>query len=428
MTAGFWTFWEPASGQHSGSCGVCISVSPRLLSSVTHHDTLIAGRALFVAIDIDGTLVGFLTVYAPNSPRDRARFWSQLTDFLPIVDTWIVGGDFNNIESDSDWCSENRSVLSSISLQEQEEWDRFFLASHTYLTIFGVSSWARCDTRAAVFSGHAVYEEKTELLVHSASISDWPCIGGQSDGTHDTCARVRWSTIIMPTSQGGLDIIDPEMQSRALLTKLIFRGLFPGNEPWKMLLQPDLDTVTPTYGVRDDHIWTPGMRFMFTDAPVRRDRVSPLVRSLLQIWHSMRKGLIRRSPRCKEEIERQPLIWNSYVFSTVDSHIGVRQQQLGERTHIDWAVQGWHMPIDRPPDLLEQEYVDDTMLFCQYVPDTLDRLKSALSLFCCASRFLINWDKSSGFVVGLDDVCQWEKQQGLTWLALGQTSRYVGSS
>ncbi|MCO5593425.1 hypothetical protein L7F22_047439 [Adiantum nelumboides] len=43
------------------------------------------GRALYVAIDIDGALVGFLTVYAPNSPRDRARFWSQLTDALPIV-------------------------------------------------------------------------------------------------------------------------------------------------------------------------------------------------------------------------------------------------------------------------------------------------------------------------------------------------------
>ncbi|MCO5559779.1 hypothetical protein L7F22_013383 [Adiantum nelumboides] len=96
---------------------------------------------------------------------------------------------------------------------------------------------------------------------------------GGSDGTHDTRARVCWSTVIMQTSQGGLGIIDPEMQSRALLTKLIVRGLFPGNEPWKMLLQSDLDMVTPTYGVRDGHIWTTGMRFMFTDAPVRQDRV-----------------------------------------------------------------------------------------------------------------------------------------------------------
>ncbi|MCO5591743.1 hypothetical protein L7F22_045735 [Adiantum nelumboides] len=113
------------------SFGLCISVGPRLLSSVRHHGTLVAGRALHVAIDIDGTLVGFLNVYAHNSPREGARFWSQLSDALPIVDTWIVGGDFNNIESDSEWCSETRPVLSSISPHEQEEWDRFLLATHT---------------------------------------------------------------------------------------------------------------------------------------------------------------------------------------------------------------------------------------------------------------------------------------------------------
>ncbi|MCO5556695.1 hypothetical protein L7F22_010246 [Adiantum nelumboides] len=111
---------------------------------------------------------------------------------------------------------------------------------------------------------------------------------GGSDGTHDTRARVCWSTVILPTSQGGLAIIDSEMQSRTLLTKLMVRGLFLGNEPWKMLLQSDLATVTRTYGVRDGHLWTPGMRFLFTDAP----------------W----------------------------------THTGMRQQQLGERTHVDWAV------------------------------------------------------------------------------------------
>ncbi|MCO5550170.1 hypothetical protein L7F22_032705 [Adiantum nelumboides] len=66
---------------------------------------------------------------------------------------------------------------------------------------------------------------------------------GGSDGSLDTRARVRWSTCTLPTSQGGLGIIDPEMQSRALLTKRIVWGLFPGNEPWKMLLQSALATV-----------------------------------------------------------------------------------------------------------------------------------------------------------------------------------------
>ncbi|MCO5602511.1 hypothetical protein L7F22_056644 [Adiantum nelumboides] len=123
MHDGFRTFWEPASGQHSRSYGVCISMGPRLLPSVKHHGTLVAVCALYVAIDIDGTLVGFLSVYAHNSATERASFWSQLTDALPIVDTWIIGGDFNNIESDSDWCAETRPISSSISPHELSDSD-----------------------------------------------------------------------------------------------------------------------------------------------------------------------------------------------------------------------------------------------------------------------------------------------------------------
>ncbi|MCO5602610.1 hypothetical protein L7F22_056744 [Adiantum nelumboides] len=60
------------------------------------------------------------------------------------------------------------------------------------------------------------------------------------------------------------------------------------------------------------------------------------------------------------------------------------------------SFRGLHMPVDGYCDLLEQEYVDDTMLFSQYAPDTLDRLQSALSVFGCVSGSLINWHKSSG--------------------------------
>ncbi|MCO5556690.1 hypothetical protein L7F22_010241 [Adiantum nelumboides] len=82
-------------------------------------------------------------------------------------------------------------------------------------------------------------------------------------------------------------------------------------------------------------------------------------------------------------------------------------------------IRGLHMPVDASPYLVEQEYVDDTMIFCQYDSDTLDRLQSTLSVFCCASGSLINWHKSSGFVVGVDDVCTWGDQQGFTWVAPG---------
>ena len=73
------------------------------------------------------------------------------------------------------------------------------------------------------------------------------------------------------------------------------------------------------------------MRFVFSDAPVSVPRASPFMRSILRIWSSMRAVLIRREPRCREEIERQPLIWNSYVVDT-------ERRQLGQRMHIDWAI------------------------------------------------------------------------------------------
>lgn len=58
-----------------------------------------------------------------------------------------------------------------------------------------------------------------------------------SDGTEDTRARVAWPTCFLPIDQGGLGIIDPEIQSKALISKCIIRGLFPGNEPWKSFLR-----------------------------------------------------------------------------------------------------------------------------------------------------------------------------------------------
>ncbi|MCO5570594.1 hypothetical protein L7F22_024319 [Adiantum nelumboides] len=56
---------------------------------------------------------------------------------------------------------------------------------------------------------------------------------GGSDGTRDTRPRVCWRAVILPRQAGNLGIVDPEMQSAALPSKLIVRGLYPGEEPWK---------------------------------------------------------------------------------------------------------------------------------------------------------------------------------------------------
>lgn len=42
-----------------------------------------------------------------------------------------------------------------------------------------------------------------------------------------TRAKIVWSNIILPTSQGSQGLVDSVCQSRALLGKLIVRGLLP---------------------------------------------------------------------------------------------------------------------------------------------------------------------------------------------------------
>lgn len=43
--------------------------------------------------------------------------------------------------------------------------------------------------------------------------------------------------MILPREEGGLGIIDPEIQSLSMLIpKLIVLGLFQGKEPWKAFL------------------------------------------------------------------------------------------------------------------------------------------------------------------------------------------------
>ena len=62
-------------------------------------------------------------------------------------------------------------------------------------------------------------------------------------------------------------------------------------------------------------------------------------------------------------------------------------------------IHGLRMPIDGSLDLLEQEYVDGTLLFCDFSLEALESLRIGIDIFCCASGACINWHKSSGFVV-----------------------------
>ena len=127
---------------------------------------------------------------------------------------------------------------------------------------------------------------------------------GGTDGTRYTCARVRWSTIILPRGSGGLDIIDPKIQIRAFLSKLIVWGLFPGKEPWKKFYLDAIQSTISRRGTKDGHVWTKGVHYIFSQAPLAIINRSPFMHALLRIWRSMRPLLIHRAPRCIKEIER----------------------------------------------------------------------------------------------------------------------------
>ncbi|MCO5552900.1 hypothetical protein L7F22_006419 [Adiantum nelumboides] len=89
------------------------------------------------------------------------------------------------------------------------------------------------------------------------------------------------------------------------------------------------------------------------------------------------------------------------------------------------ALRGLLMPVDDEPDLIDQEYADDTLLFLHHSHDVLDTIQYALEVFCVASGARINWDKSYGILAGSDDVPHWGPS-GFTWLRPGETCRYLG--
>ncbi len=47
-------------------------------------------------------------------------------------------------------------------------------------------------------------------------------LGGKASNTQ---AKVKWDSLTLPLSSGGLGIIDPKAQFKALLAKLLVRGL-----------------------------------------------------------------------------------------------------------------------------------------------------------------------------------------------------------
>ncbi|MCO5605533.1 hypothetical protein L7F22_059716 [Adiantum nelumboides] len=119
LLGGSHTFWEPVVGDHLSSGGVCIFVGSRWLARVIDHVTLVPGRAMWITLQCDASIVGVLCIYAPTTAGERSWFWDQIVDVLPSVVSWIVGGDFNNVETFEDWRAAQRPAVPYVARCER---------------------------------------------------------------------------------------------------------------------------------------------------------------------------------------------------------------------------------------------------------------------------------------------------------------------
>jgi hypothetical protein len=119
-------------------------------------------------------------------------------------------------------------------------------------------------------------------------------------------------TLVLPTAQGGLEIIDPKVQSEALLAKLFIRGLTPGGEPWKELLRHRANQVRlPVHGLGPS---TQDINWMFVATKLKRPPTS-LWKNILHVWLSVRPGLCKSEPINSAETLRQPVFGNPLIVN-----------------------------------------------------------------------------------------------------------------
>jgi hypothetical protein len=169
-------------------------------------------------------------------------------------------------------------------------------------------------------------------------------------GGKDALARtkVKWDTLMFPTAQGGLEIIDPKTQSEALLAKLLIRGLAPGGEPWKELIRHKADQIKlPVHSMGPS---TPDVNWIFAAPKFKRIQCS-MWKSIIGAWMKVRPGLTKAEPSNTAEILRQPIFGNPLIFNECGVPLGLGGMREGSafaragctRTKDLWnpGVQAW---------------------------------------------------------------------------------------
>jgi len=139
-------------------------------------------------------------------------------------------------------------------------------------------------------------------------------------------AKVKWETLVLPTTQGGLGIIDPKVQSEALLAKLLVRGLTLGGEPWKELLKHRANQVRlPIHGLGPS---TQDINWLFAATKLKRPPTS-LWKSILHAWMSVKPGLCKSESTNSAKTLRQLVFGNPLILNQEGKPLGLSGKSEG---------------------------------------------------------------------------------------------------
>ncbi len=139
-------------------------------------------------------------------------------------------------------------------------------------------------------------------------------------------AKVKWETLVLSTSQGGLRIIDPKTQSEVLLAKLLIRGLAPGGEPWKELMRHKANQVR--LSIHGLGLNTQDINWMFAATKLKRPPTS-LWKSILHSWLSVRPRLCKSEPTNFAETLKQPIFGNPLITNQDGRPLGFSGRSEG---------------------------------------------------------------------------------------------------
>mgnify|MGYP006973831138 FL=1 len=116
--------------------------------------------------------------------------------------------------------------------------------------------------------------------------------------------------LIQPKSNEGLGLIDPLMQSRALLTKFVIRGLLLGSKAWRgTFLNQLMQLHSKTGGV-----WSSSLKWLFFNdvQTPRRDLASNrFLLKILRAWDIIKSFFLKDKPSTWDTLLNQPLLANS---------------------------------------------------------------------------------------------------------------------